>query len=232
MRYPDRPAPALAALDLTVAPGEIVALAGPSGCGKSTLLATVLGFVRPESGQVFAGEVDVATLDPDAWLRMIAWVPQRPWLFAGTIADNIRLGSPEASAERVRAAAAAAGADAFILALPDGFDTHLDDGGTGVSAGQRQRLALARAFLRDVPLVLLDEPTANLDGATEAGILAAVRRLAVGRTVILAAHRPALVALADREVRLTPPAPDAAVGAVPDAAVGASGQARRAGVSA
>ena len=204
VRYPDRPAPAVADLDLTVHPGEVVALTGPSGCGKSTVLAAVLGFVAPEHGRLYAGDVDLATLDPVAWRALIAWVPQRPWLFAGTVADNIRLGRPDAPDADVATAATSAGADRFIAALPDGYGTALGDGGAGLSAGQRQRIALARAFLRDAPVVLLDEPTANLDGETEAGILAAVRKLATGRTVIIAAHRPTLVAMADREIRLAP----------------------------
>jgi ABC-type multidrug transport system fused ATPase/permease subunit len=206
VRYPGRPAPAVTGVDLTAAPGEILALTGPSGCGKSTLLATVLGFVVPDSGRVLAGDVDVGTLDPERWRATVAWVPQRPWLFAGTVADNIRLGRPDAPDDAVAAAAVAAGADGFIDALPDRYRTVLSDGG-GLSAGQRQRIALARAFLRDAPLVLLDEPTANLDGETEAAVLAAVRRLATGRTVIIAAHRRTLRSMATRELRLPTPAP-------------------------
>jgi ATP-binding cassette, subfamily C, bacterial CydD len=206
VRYPQRPTPALRGLDLTVPPGQIVALTGPSGCGKSTVLAALLGFVPPESGRLLAGEVDIATLDPDAWRRMIAWVPQRPWLFTGTVADNIRLGREDADDQAVRVAARAAGAEAFIDALPEGLDTVLGDDGAGLSAGQRQRIALARAFLRDAPVILLDEPTANLDGETEAEVLAAIRRLAQGRTVIIAAHRAALIDLADQEVSLAAPA--------------------------
>src|SRR5690606_37814644 len=128
----------------------------------------------------------------------------RPFLFAGTIADNIRLGRPDASADDLRRAAEAAGALEFIEALPNGFATVLGEGGAGLSAGQRQRVALARAFLRDAPLLLLDEPTSNLDTESEAAVVEAVRRLAAGRTVVLVAHRPALVALADRVVRLEP----------------------------
>jgi thiol reductant ABC exporter CydD subunit len=204
VRYPGRERPALDGCALTVAPGEVVALAGPSGCGKSTLVDVVLGFVRPDAGRVTVGGVDLADLDPDAWRRRLAWVPQRPHLFGGTIAANIRLGAPDATDAQVRGAARLANADGFVTALPGGYATRLGDGGAGLSAGQRQRIALARAFLRDAPILLLDEPTSNLDGAAEDEVLDAVRRLAAGRTVLLVAHRPSLLALADRVVHLEP----------------------------
>lgn len=200
--FPDRDQPAINGFDLTVRPGEIVALTGPSGCGKSTVISAFLGFITPTSGRIMIGEVPLSDLDPDAWRERIAWVPQRPRLFAGTIADNIRLGAPEADDDAVRRAVRAAGADRFVAALPEGIHSRLSERGRGLSAGERQRIALARAFLRDASLVLLDEPTANLDGETEAEIITAVSRLAAGRTVILAAHRPSLVAMADRTVRL------------------------------
>ncbi|CAM5354195.1 thiol reductant ABC exporter subunit CydD [Streptomyces tanashiensis] len=180
-----------------------MALVGPSGVGKSTLLDVVLGFAVPEEGgSVRVGGADLATLDLEAWRSRIAWVPQRPYLFAGTVAENVRLARPDASAEAVRDALRDAGADGFVAGLPQGPDTVLGEDGTGLSAGQRQRLALARAFLADRPLLLLDEPTAALDGATEAGVVEAVRRLAAGRTVLLVVHRPALLAVADRVVTL------------------------------
>lgn len=202
--YEGRDAPALDGFTLTVHPGETVALTGPSGAGKSTVLAVLLGFVRPEYGRVMADWDDLADLDPDAWRAQIAWVPQRPHLFAGTVAANIRLGRPDASDAEVRAAAEAAHAREFIEALPQGFDTPLGERGLGLSAGQRQRIALARAFLRDAPLLLLDEPTSNLDAESEAAVVDAVSRLAATRTVLLVAHRPALIALADRTVSLEP----------------------------
>ena len=200
--YPGRSAPALDHLTATVHRGEIVALRGPSGAGKSTALAVLMGYVAPSSGTVTVDDTPLHDLDPDAWLGHIAWVPQRPYLIAGTVADNIRLGAPGATDEAVREAAASAGAADFIAGLPSGLDTVLADQGDGLSAGQRQRVALARAFLRDAPLVLLDEPTANLDPATEASIIDTLRRLAIGRTVIVAAHRPALVSFADRQIAL------------------------------
>nr|WP_240947638.1 thiol reductant ABC exporter subunit CydD [Planosporangium mesophilum] len=195
VRYPDRTVPALDGVDLTVTPGEVLALTGPSGCGKSTLLSVLLGFVPPDSGRVCVGDADLADLDPDVWRRRVVWMSQRPYLFAGTVADNIRLGVPDASDSSVRTAARAALAEDFL-------DARVGDGGAGLSAGQRQRVALARAFLSDAPIVLLDEPTANLDGESEAAVLEAVRRLARGRTVVLVAHRPALLTLADRVVRM------------------------------
>ncbi|WP_306312166.1 thiol reductant ABC exporter subunit CydD [Streptomyces hydrogenans] len=203
VRHPGRAEPSLDAASLTVEPGETVALVGPSGAGKSTLLDVVLGFTEPEAGgAVRVGGVDLAELDLAAWRERIAWVPQRPYLFAGTIAENVRLARPEAGDDQVRAALREAGADSFVDALPEGAATVLGEDGAGLSAGQRQRLALARAFLADRPLLLLDEPTAALDGETEAGIVDAVRRLAHGRTVLLVVHRPALLAVADRVVRI------------------------------
>ncbi|MEU8621172.1 thiol reductant ABC exporter subunit CydD [Streptomyces sp. NPDC048623] len=214
VRHPGRAAPSLDAASLTVEPGETVALVGPSGVGKSTLLDVVLGFTAPAEGTVRAGGQDLASLDLDEWRSRIAWVPQRPYLFAGTIAENVRLARPDASDEAVRRALGDAGADAFVAELPDGVDTPLGEDGAGLSAGQRQRLALARAFLADRPVLLLDEPTAALDGATEAAVVDAVRRLSTGRTVLLVVHRPALLAVADRVVRLAPAAhPDAPAGA-------------------
>ncbi|MFB9604748.1 thiol reductant ABC exporter subunit CydD [Streptomyces roseofulvus] len=201
VRHAGRAEPSLDAASLTVEPGETVALVGPSGAGKSTLLDVVLGFTEPEEGgTVRVGGVDLAELDLDAWRSRIAWVPQRPHLFAGTIAENVRLARPEAGDEEVRRALRDAGADSFVDGLPEGAGTVLGEDGAGLSAGQRQRLALARAFLADRPLLLLDEPTAALDGATEAGIVDAVRRLSAGRTVLLVVHRPALLAVADRVV--------------------------------
>ncbi|WP_137229483.1 thiol reductant ABC exporter subunit CydD [Streptomyces sp. BPSDS2] len=204
VRHEGRAEPSLDAASLTVEPGETVALVGPSGVGKSTLLNVVLGFAVPDEGRVRVGGRDLAELDPDRWRSRIAWVPQRPHLFADTIAENVRLARPDADDEAVLAALRDAGAYDFVAALPDGMGTALGEDGAGLSAGQRQRLALARAFLADRPVLLLDEPTASLDGESEAGIVDAVRRLATGRTVLLVVHRPALLAVADRVVTLEP----------------------------
>ncbi|MET7298259.1 thiol reductant ABC exporter subunit CydD [Embleya sp. NPDC005575] len=202
VRHEGRADAAPAELDLTVRPGETIALIGPSGCGKSTVLAVLLGFTRPTGGRVTVGGVDLAELDPDAWRARIAWVPQRPYLFAGTIGANVRLARPDAGDAEVHDALVAAGAADFVAAS-GGLDAPLGEDGAGLSAGQRQRLALARAFLADRPILLLDEPTSNLDGDSEADIVEAVHRLAVGRTVVLVAHRPALLPLADRVVAVS-----------------------------
>ncbi|QNP71659.1 thiol reductant ABC exporter subunit CydD [Streptomyces roseirectus] len=202
VRYPGRSVPAVENASFTVEPGETVALVGPSGAGKSTLLNVLLGFARPAEGEVRIGGAGLDGLDLAEWRSRIAWVPQRPHLYAGTIAENVRLARPDADDTAVRRALADAGALEFVDALPAGPDTVLGEDGAGLSAGQRQRLALARAFLADRPVLLLDEPTAALDGATEAEVVAAVRRLAEGRTVLLVVHRPALLGVADRVVRL------------------------------
>ncbi len=204
VRHEGRAEPSLDAASLTVEPGETVALVGPSGVGKSTLLNVLLGFAVPAEGHVRVGGRDLGDLDLERWRGRIAWVPQRPHLFADTIAENVRLARPDADDEAVLTALRDAGAYDFVAALPDGVRTALGEDGAGLSAGQRQRLALARAFLADRPVLLLDEPTASLDGESEAGIVDAVRRLAAGRTVLLVVHRPALLAVADRVVTLEP----------------------------
>jgi thiol reductant ABC exporter CydD subunit len=197
----------VAALDevsLTVAPGAILAVIGPSGCGKSTLLRVLLGLEPPAAGSISIGGVDVRDLQPAAWHAQVAWVPQHPHIFAGTIADNVRIGRPGASDAAVWRALADARLVGTVARLEHGIDSSLGERGAGLSAGERQRIALARAFIRDAPLLLLDEPTAALDVRTEAELLGIVRRLVRGRTVILVAHRPTLAALADDVARLTP----------------------------
>jgi thiol reductant ABC exporter CydD subunit len=200
--YPNRPAPALDGVSLTVEPGEVLALVGPSGCGKSTLLGVLLGFLDPDEGSVRIDGTELRELDLEAWRAQLAWVPQRPHLFSASIAENVRLGDTRASEQRVRGAIRAAGLADVVAGLPRGAETVLGERGAGLSAGERQRLALARAFVRDAPLVLLDEPTAGLDGSTELELTESIRELAHGRTVVLVAHRPALAAMADRVVPL------------------------------
>ena len=177
VRYPGRADSALDAVSLRVAPGEVVAVTGCSGCGKSTLLGVLLGFVAPDQGSVRIGDRELADLDPDAWRSRLAWMPQRPHLFAGSIADNIALPRPDASEAEILAAADAAGLGEVLASRPGGLRAPAGERGAALSAGERQRLALARLFLQDAPLVLLDEPTANLDGETEDEVLAAVARL-------------------------------------------------------
>ncbi|MGW6863037.1 thiol reductant ABC exporter subunit CydD [Streptomyces sp. NPDC054901] len=222
VRYEGRSASSPGPVSLVVEPGECVALTGPSGAGKSTLLNVLLGFVTPTAGRVRIGAVDQAELSLEEWRERIAWVPQRPHLFAGSIAENVRLARPGACDEDVESALRDAGAWEFVAALPGGIRTSLGEGGVGLSAGQRQRLALARAFLADRPVLLLDEPTAALDGETEAAVVDAVRRLAVGRTVLLVVHRPALLAVADRVVAVGEGAPGTAGPAGPAAGIAGS----------
>jgi ABC-type transport system involved in cytochrome bd biosynthesis fused ATPase/permease subunit len=200
--YPARPGLVLDGLSLELAPGEAVALVGESGAGKSTVAALLLGLLQPTSGRISVGGVDLRSCQIDAWRQLIAWVPQHPTLFRDTVAANIRLGDPEASDAQVFEAAARAGADEFVTALPDGYATVIGDGARSLSPGERRRIGLARAFLRDAPLVILDEPTADLDPRNVGLIATAVRRLQAGRTVLLIAHRPELVQHADRVVRL------------------------------
>jgi ATP-binding cassette subfamily C protein CydD len=202
VRHPDRHHPVLLDVDLVLEVGETVALIGPSGSGKSTLLAVVLGLVVPDEGQMLIGGTNLRDVDLEAWRRQLAWVPQRPHLFAGTIADNLRLGRPDATDEQVRLAAQDAEAESFIEDLPRGFDTVLGEGGQGLSLGEQRRIAVARAFLRDAPVLVLDEPTAGLDVVSEAAVARAVARLAVGRTVLLATHRYTHLLPAQRQVRV------------------------------
>lgn len=198
----------LAGVSFELRSGERVALVGPSGAGKSTVAALLLRFVSPTAGRITVGAgdgaapVDLAEIDPAKWRRHIAWVPQRPHLFPGTIADNIRLGEPDASDEAVREAARLAGALGFVDRLPRGFDTRVGEGGARLSAGQRSRIAIARALVRPAPLLVLDEPTANLDPERQEAVREALAALPRTRTVLLIAHRPAMAALADRVVAL------------------------------
>ncbi|WP_329083330.1 thiol reductant ABC exporter subunit CydD [Streptosporangium sp. NBC_01469] len=201
VRYPDREEAALEDVSLVIAPGERVALVGESGAGKSTLLHLLLGFVTPSEGRVLVDGAEIG--DHDSWRARLAFVPQRPHLFATSVADNIGLGAPGATIGEIRAAARAAQADEFVTALPEGYDTVLGERGTNLSAGQRQRVALARAFCRpDAGLLLLDEPTARLDGRSEGAVVSATRDLAEGRTAVIVAHRPAMIDLADRVIRI------------------------------
>jgi ATP-binding cassette, subfamily C, bacterial CydD len=200
--YPARDATVLTGVDLELRPGETVGLVGASGSGKSTIASLLLGLAEPTHGRVTVDGAQLTSTGQAAWRRSVAWVPQRPTLFHGSVADNIRLGVPTADDASVVEAARLAGADEFVRALPDGYGTVVGDGGRPVSAGERQRIALARALLRDASLVVLDEPTANLDPESAAAVARAIDGLRDGRTMLVIAHRPELVARADRTVRL------------------------------
>ncbi|MFB1486503.1 MULTISPECIES: thiol reductant ABC exporter subunit CydD [unclassified Thiocapsa] len=189
---------ALCGMDFEVPAGARVALVGTSGAGKTTVINLLLGFLSPTSGRILIGDQALADLDLEEWRSHLAWVPQQPRLFQGTIGDNIRLGCPDADLESVRAAARRARAADFIEALPAGYDNLVGERGAGLSGGQIQRIALARAFLRDAPLVILDEATANLDPESERLVQEGIEELAKGRTLLVVAHRLATVRRADR----------------------------------
>jgi ATP-binding cassette, subfamily C, bacterial CydCD len=198
--HPDRTDSAPHAADLTASLGEIVVITGPSGAGKTTLLSVLLGARQQDVGIVTISgggrDVSLMDLDLEVWRTQIAWVDQTPYLFAGTIGDNVRLSRPGADADAVRRALDTAG----LADMP--VERRLDEGGRGLSAGEQRRVAVARAVLRDAPLVLLDEPTAGLDAETERGLLAGVRAMATHSIVIMVSHRPAAIALADRVVHV------------------------------
>ena len=219
--HPGRSQPAPAGAGFRFAAGEVVALAGPSGSGKSTLIGVLLGFITPDAGRVVieeaAGERQLDQLDVRTWRDRVAWVPQDPVLQHGTVESNIRLGRPDAPREAVERAASRAALHEVDLGKPVG------EGGSGLSAGQRRRVAVARALLTERPVLLLDEPTAGLDGATEERVLASVRELAQdGRLVLMVAHRPAVLKAADRVVTLPADIPASRSGAHPGAQTGAA----------
>jgi ATP-binding cassette, subfamily C, bacterial CydD len=187
---PGRDLPALDDISLTIRPGDYVVVTGASGAGKSSLLAVLLGFATPASGTVSVGGAGLARIPADRWRRQIAWLPQRPHLFAATVAGNIALGQPDARRQDIVAAARLAGADEFIRRLDRGYGTVLTEGGRTLSAGQRQQIALARAFFRQAPVLLLDEPTAHLDQASARHVLSVIETGQAGRTVVLVTHQP------------------------------------------
>jgi len=199
--YPSRPGRwALDGFTLDVRSGETVALVGPSGAGKSTTFQLLLRFYDPEAGCVSLDGVDIARADPEVVRGRIGLVPQETVLFGASARDNIRCGRPGASDAEIEAAAVAAGADAFLRELPQGYDTFLGERGVRLSGGQRQRLAIARALLKDPPVLLLDEATSALDAESERLVQSALERLMEGRTTLVIAHRLATVVRADRIV--------------------------------
>jgi ATP-binding cassette subfamily C protein CydD len=194
--------PALDGLSFRVPAGETLVLTGPSGAGKSTVIEILLGFVRPDRGRVTINGADLADLVPQALSRLTGWIGQHPVLFAGSIRDNILFARPDATADELAAAVRAARVNEFADGLPGRLDTRVGEGGYGLSGGQAQRVAIARAFLKNAPLLLLDEPTAYLDPATESEVLDGLRRLAIGRTVVMAAHSTAAQALRGQRLDL------------------------------
>jgi thiol reductant ABC exporter CydD subunit len=202
VRHTGRTQPVLDGVDLLLRPGEHLAVVGESGSGKSTLLHVVMGFVVPESGAVLVGDRPLSDDCLRAWRRHTAWVPQRPALVRGTLEENLRLGNPDATEAEVRLALERSGLDGLVGRLPGGLATPVGEGGLTLSAGERQRIAIGRAVLRDVPVVLLDEPTAHLDAAREEELREALTPWLEGRTVVMAAHRGGLVGRVDRTVTL------------------------------
>ncbi|MCL4847105.1 MAG: thiol reductant ABC exporter subunit CydD [Acidobacteria bacterium] len=199
---PDRP-PALDGVAFEMASGTTTALVGPSGAGKTTVANLLLRFVEAQAGRILVDGVPLDRLDAQAWRARVAWVPQQPHLFHGTLRDNVLLARPGASDEDLRRAASLAHVDEFVARLPLGWATPVGERGARLSGGQRQRVALARAFLRDAPLVVLDEPTAQLDAEHEALIVEAMAALRRGRTCLLVAHRLTTVFDADLVVLLS-----------------------------
>jgi thiol reductant ABC exporter CydD subunit len=199
---PGRTGRVLDRFDLRIRRGEVVALVGPSGAGKTTVGELLLGLRQPDRGRVCVDDSDLRALDLAQWRRQVGWLPQRPTMFRGSIRDNISMADPTASDGRVRLAATLAGADEFIREFRAGYDTMIGDGERRLSAGEGRRIALARALLRDAPLLILDEPSANLDSESAAAIAASIRSAAPGRAVLLIEHNPDVVRMADRVVRI------------------------------
>jgi ATP-binding cassette subfamily C protein CydD len=200
--YPESERLALNGVSFSLAQGQKVALVGPTGAGKSTIAQLLLRFIEPESGTIRIGERDLQAIPARAWRAQIAWVPQQPYLFHATVAENIRLARPEATDEEVIQAAQQARAHEFIALLPQGYETNIGERGARLSGGQAQRVALARAFLRNAPLVILDEATAHLDSTQEALVQDAIDRLLQGRTAVIIAHHLQTIARSDKIIVL------------------------------
>lgn len=200
--YPSRSTPALDNISIEIPSAKMTALVGASGAGKSTLASLILRFITPQSGQILVGETPLEQIPPNLWREQIAWVPQNPYLFSDTLAANLRLAKSNAPQADLLTACQRAGLAEFIAELPNGLDTEIGERGARLSGGQAQRLALARAFLKNAPILLLDEPTSSLDPALEASLEASIRELMRGRTTIVIAHRLATIRQADQVIVL------------------------------
>ncbi|MCS6870265.1 MAG: thiol reductant ABC exporter subunit CydD [Anaerolineae bacterium] len=194
---------ALHSVSFEIPHGKQTALIGHSGAGKSTVAALILGFLTPSTGRITVGGVPLEALPLTWWRDQVAWLPQKPYLFNGSVLENIRHAKPEATEAEIYAAAQAAAVHDFILSLPEGYQTQIGERGARLSGGQAQRIAIARAFLKNAPVIVLDEATANLDAETEQQITAALKRLCEGRTALIIAHRLSTVAQADQVVVLS-----------------------------
>jgi ATP-binding cassette subfamily C protein CydD len=197
-QYEDRDTTAVQEVSFTLHPGKFVAIVGPSGSGKSTIADLLLGFIHPSQGEIQMDGQPLEMIDPSRWRSFVSWVPQEPYLFDGTIRENIRIARPSASLSEIQRASELAQAASFIQALPDGYETQVGERGQRLSGGQVQRIALARAFLKDASIVILDEATANLDPETEAHIRKALDQLITDRSTLLIAHRLGTVIDADQ----------------------------------
>ncbi|NHN91662.1 thiol reductant ABC exporter subunit CydD [Acetobacter sicerae] len=194
---------ALDDVSFSVAAGETVILSGPSGAGKSTVMELLLGFIKPTAGRITFNGVDMQTIAPTSLMRLISWIGQRPILFAGSLRENILFARPDATEEELEQAIRAASVDGFLLSLPDGIETMIGEGGFGLSGGQAQRIAIARAYLKNAPVLLLDEPTAYLDPVTEGDVFESLETLTRNRTVILASHSTALQEFQGQRIELS-----------------------------
>ena len=198
LAYDDGRRPALRGVSLDITPGRHTILVGGSGAGKSTILFLLLGFIRPDQGEILVNGVPLDEIDPAWWRRQIGWIGQDPVLFHGTLRDNLRIGRPDADEAQITAAAEAAGVLNFADRLPRGLDTPVGEQGVGLSRGEAQRVAVGRVFLKNAPVLLLDEPFSGLDADTEHLVIGAIESYRSGRTVVTVTHRLADIHRADR----------------------------------